>query len=267
VAQLGTTNQLPPAWKVVWITGASTGIGREIALRLATKGMRVAVSARSADKLSALAAASPNITAYPLDVVDLAASRATADRISLELGPIDLAILNAGVWLPMEAKAFDPELVTRALAVNYTGVTNALGSLIPAMVARKAGHIAIVASVAGYRGLPVAATYAPTKAALINLAETLYPELAEDNVMVTVINPGFVDTPMTKSNTFPMPFLISTEAAVDTIIKGLAKGKFEIVFPWRMMLLSKFVRLLPYRVFFAFVNSLPSEDGPANPKA
>jgi len=257
VAQPVASYRVPPSWKVVWITGASTGIGREIAIRLAASGVVAAVSARSADKLASLSAMSPNIKAFPLDVADLASTRETAARIERELGPIDLAILNAGVWYPMEAKHFDPELVTKAMGINYTGVTNALGPLIPAMIGRKAGHIAIVASVAGYRGLPVAATYAPTKAALINLAEVLYPDLMDYNVKVTVINPGFVDTPMTSVNAFPMPFMVPTEQAADTIIKGLIKGKFEIVFPWRMMVLSKFMRLLPYRAYFAIVNSLP----------
>jgi len=251
---------LPPAWKVIWITGASTGIGRELALKLAACGAHVAVSARSADKLAELAGAYPNIKAYPLDVTDLDATQTAAAAIERDLGPIDLAILNAGVWLPMGASDYDPKVVTAAMGVNYFGVTNALAPLLPAMLARKSGHIAIVSSVAGYRGVPVAITYAPTKAALISLAETLYPELADQNVKLTVINPGFVDTPMTKPNTFPMPFMIPVDAAVDTIIRGLIRGKFEIVFPWRMKVLAKIMRVVPYWVFFAYLKTFPEED-------
>jgi short-subunit dehydrogenase len=264
------TYVLPRAWQVIWITGASTGIGRELALRLAAAGAKVAVSARSADKLAELAALSPHIRAYPFDVTDLAATTSVADAISRDMGPIDLAILNAGVWIPMGATAYDPAAVTKSMAVNYTGVTNALAPLLPAMIKRKSGHIAIVSSVAGYRGLPVAISYAPTKAALISLAETLYPDLLDENVKLTVINPGFVDTPMTKLNDFPMPFMVSTEFAADAIIKGLIRGKFEIVFPWQMKLMAKFSRLLPYWLYFGFINTLPSPppslpDAPSKP--
>ena len=256
------TYALPSSWNVIWITGASTGIGRELALRLAASGAKVAISARSADKLAELAALSPNIKAYAFDVTDLAAARVTATAISRDLGSIDLAILNAGVWIPMGATAYDPEAVTKSIAVNYTGVTNALAPLLTAMIARKAGHIAIVSSVAGYRGLPVAISYAPTKAALISLAESLYPDLLDENVKLTIINPGFVDTPMTKHNDFPMPFMVSIDFAADAIIKGLIREKFEIVFPWQMKLMAKVSRLLPYRMFFAFINTLPGKAAP-----
>ena len=253
---------LPAAWKVIWITGASTGIGREIALQLAASGATVAASARSAAKLHELEAACANIKAYPLDVTDLTATEATAAAIARDLGPIDLALLNAGVWHPMNVTTYDAAAVTQAMAVNFTGVTNALAPLLPAMIARKSGHIAIVSSVAGYRGLPVAIAYAPSKAALISLAETLYPDLLDESVKLTVINPGFIDTPMTKVNTFPMPFIVSTGQAADIIIRGLMKAPFEIVFPWRMKLLAKFSRLLPYWAYFGFINTLPAEAPP-----
>jgi short-subunit dehydrogenase len=259
---VGVPYNLPAAWKVVWITGASTGIGREVALLLAASGVRVAVSARTAEKLAELESLNANIKAYPLDVSDLDATFATAGAIARDLGPIDLAILNAGVWYPMNALTYDAKTVTKAMAINFTGVTNALGPLLPAMIARKSGHIAIVASVAGYRGLPVAISYAPTKAALISLAETLYPDLLDENVKMTVINPGFVETPMTSVNTFPMPFLISVHDAADRVVKGLIKGGFEIVFPWRMKMLAKFTRMLPYWIYFGIINTLPAEEPP-----
>jgi short-subunit dehydrogenase len=260
-----TSHTLPSEWKVIWITGASTGIGRELALKLAAAGARVAVSARSADKLAELEAASSNITAFPLDVVDLAATKATAEAITTRLGPIDLAILNAGVWHPMDALTYDAVAVTQAMAVNFTGITNALAPLIPAMIARKAGHIAMVSSVAGYRGLPVAIAYAPTKAAVISLAETLYPDLKDEGVKLTVINPGFVDTPMTRVNTFPMPFMIGAGDAADRIIAGLKRAPFEIVFPFPMKLLAKFTRLLPYWAYFGMINIIPGEPPPPAP--
>lgn len=249
-----STFTLPPAWKVIWITGASTGIGRELALRLAASGAKVSVSARSAEKLGELERASANIKAYPLDVTDAAATQAIAAAIIRDLGPIDLAVLGAGLWIPMSGDTFDAASLTQSMAVNYTGTANALGALIPTMTARKSGHIAVIASVAGYRGLPQAVAYAPTKAALICLCETLYLDLKRHNVALTVVNPGFVDTPMTKVNDFPMPFLIGPQEAADTIIKGLIAGGFEIAFPWRMKLLTKFTRLLPYRLFFSLIS-------------
>jgi short-subunit dehydrogenase len=251
--------QLPSHWQVIWITGASTGIGRELALKLAAGGAKVAASARSAEKLGELAALSPLIFPYPLDVADLAETRAVAARIVTDLGHIDLAILNAGVWYPMEALTFDAERITEAMAINFTGITNALAPLLPAMIARKFGHIAMVSSVAGYRGLPVAVAYAPTKAAVISLAETLYPDLIDENIKLTIINPGFVDTPMTKINQFPMPFMITADDAANRIIKGLKAGVFEIVFPRRMLWLAKFTRMLPYWFYFGIINRMPAD--------
>lgn len=263
----GKSYRLPSAWKVVWITGASSGIGREVALRLAASGAKVAVSARSADKLAELEALSPNIKAYPLDVVDLEATRAVAGAIARDLGEIDLAVLNAAVWVPMDVTTFDAGRVGDAMTINYQGVVNGLDPLLPAMIGRKAGHVAIVASVAGYRGLPVAVSYAPTKAALISLAECLKPDLMDHNVKVTVINPGFIDTPMTHQNTFPMPFMVTTERAADSMIRGLIAGRFEIVFPWRMKMMAKLSRAMPYWAYFGLINSLPADDGAARSQA
>jgi short-subunit dehydrogenase len=258
---------LPTAWQVVWITGASSGIGRDVAIKLAAAGAKVAVSARTAAKLAELEALSPNIKAYPLDVTDLAATKRVAADIERDLGPIDLALLNAGVWYPMGIKDYDPTTISAAMAVNFTGITHGLAPLLPAMTKRKSGHIAIVSSVAGYRGLPVAISYAPTKAAAISLAETLYLELRDQNVKVTVINPGFVDTDMTKINKFPMPFMVSSDDAANRIIAGLKTGRFEIVFPRGMALLSKLTRVLPYRLFFAFINLISDgeDDAPKPP--
>lgn len=259
---MATTYSLPGSWNVIWITGASTGLGREMALRLARSGAKVAASARSADKLAELAASHPNIKAYPLDVTDLEATRAVADAIERELGAIDLAVLNAGVWLPMPLTEYDPHRMRQGMEVNYFGVTNALAPVLPAMIKRKAGHIAIVASIAGYRGVSLAATYGPSKAALNNLAESLYPDLAHHGVKVTVINPGFVETPMTEPNKFPMPFLISCDEAVDHMIKGLIKGQYEIVFPRRMKVLAKLMRIVPFKLFVAYINNFPDEVEP-----
>lgn len=243
----------PLPWKTAWITGASSGIGRQVAIDLARAGVRVAASARSEEVLAKLAAAEPGILAYPLDVTDLAAVRATVASIAAEFGAIDLALLNAGVWHPMGASDFDVERIARSMAVNYQGIVNALEPLLPMMTARGSGRVALTASVAGYRGLPKAVAYAPSKAAVIALAETLYPDLARKGVAVSLINPGFVDTPMTAVNTFPMPFILPVEEAARRVVAGLAKGKFEIAFPWQMVMLLKLARVLPYRIFFRYI--------------
>lgn len=237
-------------WKVVWVTGASTGIGREIALQLARAGVAVAASARSADKLADLG---HGIRAYPLDVTDAEAVGATVARIEREMGPIDLAIMAAGTYSPVDLDNFDPANFQRTMSANYFGVVGCLAALLPPMLARKGGHVAWVASVAGYRGLPKAAAYGPTKAALINLAECLKPELELRGVNVSVINPGFVETPLTKQNDFPMPFLMQADEAARLTIAGLKRGRFEIAYPWRFVAILKFARLLPYSLFFWLV--------------
>jgi len=234
-----------PRWSTAWITGASTGIGRELALRLAGQGVRVAVTSRSPDKLAELVALSPRIVAVPADVTSPDQMLAAHTAAVAALGPIDLAILNAGVWHPMHADGYDAGLALQSMAVNYGGVVHALAPLLPAMLSRGSGHIAVMASVAGYRGLPKAIAYGPTKAAAISLAEVLRIELAPRGITVSVINPGFVETPMTSVNTFPMPFMVKTDQAVDYILRGLDKGKFEIAFPWQTVAALKLLRALP----------------------
>jgi short-subunit dehydrogenase len=237
-------------WNIVWITGASSGIGRDLAIRLASEGCKVAVSARSADKLAELATAHANISAFPLDVADGAATEATVAAIEAKLGPIDLAVLNAGTWDAMGARDFSAARIAASLQVNYIGICHGVEAVTRRFLARKAGHLALVSSVAGYRGLPQAAAYGPTKAAVISLAEVLKPDLARSGIAVTVINPGFVATPMTAVNKFPMPFIVPVSVAVDRIVAGLAKRKFEIAFPWQLVTMLKIARILPYPLFF-----------------
>ena len=248
-------------WRVVWITGASSGIGRDVALHLAKSGVRVAASARSADALVALAAQQPGITAFPLDVTDRAAVAAVVRSIEATIGPIDLALLNAGIWQPMGARDFNAPMAVHSMSVNYFGIINALDALIPRLIGRGSGHLALVSSVAGYRGLPKAAAYSPSKAAVISLAETLKPDLAARGVKVSVINPGFVETPMTRVNKFPMPFIIKSDDAAKRIITGLQAGKFEIAFPWQLVSILKLARILPYSLYFWYVRTFLTPRG------
>lgn len=233
----------------VWITGASSGIGYALAERMAGQGDSVAISARSADKLNELASASANIDAHPLDVSVQEDVHDVIDAIEAQ-GPIDVAVLNAGAWALMDADQMDVAKIRTGLEVNYMGVIYAIEKLIPLMRERGGGHIAIMASVAGFRGLPRSMAYGPTKAALINLAETLKPELEQFGIHVTVINPGFVDTPATRDNPFPMPVLITADEAARYIAEGIDKQKVEIIFPWRFALIMKLLRILPNRPFY-----------------
>jgi short-subunit dehydrogenase len=239
--------------KVVWITGASSGIGAALALSYARDGHRVAATARNVAALQELAEREKNISVFPGDVTDAQAMAATVAKIEHDLGGIDLAILNAGIFLALTAARFDGQRAKTSMAVNYVGVVNCLEPVLRAMIARERGQIAFMSSVAGYRGLPTAAAYAPTKAALISLAESLHAELALKGIRLSVINPGFVATPLTDTGKIPMPGIISVDEASDAIRKGLERERFEIVFPTRVAITMKILRLLPYRLFFRLV--------------
>lgn len=247
-------------WTTVWITGASTGIGRAIAERLADAGAKVAVSARSAEKLESLAALYPGVAAYPLDVTDAAAVQDTCRKIEGEMGPIDLVLFAAGTYAPVSLDRVDAHDFDAAMRVNYMGVVNGLSAILPRMRARRRGHVAWIASVAGYRGLPKAASYGPTKAALINLAESLKPDLERDGITTSIVNPGFVRTPLTAQNDFEMPFLIEPEDAAGRTIAGLAAGRFEIAFPRRFVAILKLARVLPYTLYFSLVRRFVMRD-------
>lgn len=236
-------------WRTAWITGASTGLGRELALRLARDGVRVAISARSEEKLGELVDGNRQLFSVPLDVTDRAAVADAHRRILAELGSIDLAVLNAGVWHPMKASDYDIERAVHSMEVNYFGIVNALQPLIAGMRTAGQGQIALVASVAGYRGLPMSSAYGPTKAAVINLAEALRLELTRHGIVVSLVNPGFVETPMTAVNKFPMPYIIKPDDAAERIFQGLVQGRFEIAFPWQLTTVLKALRVMPNALF------------------
>lgn len=240
-------------WRVVWITGASTGIGAAIARQLAAEGVQVAASARSPDKLEAVASGQPLVKSYPVDVTDVEQVARVFAQVEREMGPIDLVIAAAGTYSPVTLDQFSPAPFRNMYETNFLGVVHVLSAIIPTFRQRRSGHVAWIASVAGYRGLPKAAAYGPTKAALINLAESLRPELETDGVTVSVINPGFVRTPLTAQNDFPMPFLMEPEDAARRTIAGLARRQFEIAYPAPFVAILKFARLLPYRIYFALI--------------
>lgn len=233
----------------IWITGASSGIGRALALRLARDGRQVIASARSTDALADLARENANIDAWPLDVTDAAACEKAVAAIEAAHGPLSLAVLNAGTHKATPAIDFRAADIRALVDINLMGTVNALAPLL----ARRTKHIAVVASVAGYSGLPTAAGYGATKAALINMCEALKPECDALGIKLQLVDPGFVKTPLTDKNDFPMPFIMNVEDAVEALVRGLASDRFEIVFPRRFALILKFLRLLPYRLYFPLV--------------
>jgi short-subunit dehydrogenase len=231
----------------VWVTGASSGIGAALARELADRGASVAISARSADKLAEVAGGRMHVE--PVDVTDRAATVAAAAAVREALGGLDVAVLNAGTWSRFRVDEWDSDVFADHIRTNLMGTVHSLEGVVPTMIAEGRGRIVGVASVAGYRGLPGSEAYGASKAALLNLLEALRGALAPRGVVVQTVSPGFVKTPMTDRNTFPMPFLIPAEAAARAIAVGIERGKAEIVFPVPMMLLMKTVRLLPVRAW------------------
>lgn len=238
--------------KTVWLVGASTGIGAATAAALHASGARVIVSARQQAALEAFTVAYPGSGALPLDATDAQAVQAAAAQL-LAQGPLDCVMYCAGTYTAMRANGLKAASMQHHMNVNYGGAVNVLEAVLPAMLARGEGHVSLVASVAGYRGLPNSLAYGPTKAALINLAETLYMDLHRQGIGVSLINPGFVQTPLTAQNSFDMPALLTPAQAAQAIVQGWAQGRFELHFPKRFTLWLKALRILPYRLYFALV--------------
>jgi NAD(P)-dependent dehydrogenase (short-subunit alcohol dehydrogenase family) len=241
--------------KAAWLVGASSGIGEATAHALHAAGARVFVSARNAAALARFVAAHPGAVAVPLDVTDPPAVQAAA-RSVLQAGPVDLVLYCAGYYKPQRADHFDLPEMLKHQEINYLGALHVLDAVLPPLLQRGSGHISIVSSVAGYRGLPKGLAYGPTKAALINLAETLYVDLRAAGIGVSLINPGFVQTPATAQNDFEMPALITPAQAAAEILAGWHRGEFEIHFPKRFTRWMKTLQLLPYTAFFALTRRL-----------
>lgn len=239
--------------RTVWLVGASTGIGRATAELLHRRGARVIVSARSAAPLEAFVAQHAGADMITLDATDREALRDAAAHIVRTHGRIDLACYCAGTYAAMRADRFDLDVALRHVDVNYNGALHLLDAVLPHLKRQKGGHISLVGSVAGYRGLPQALAYGPTKAALINLAEVLYMDLKPLGVGVSIVNPGFVETPLTAQNEFRMPALLTPEEAAQAIVQGWEAGDFEIHFPKRFTLWLKALRHIGYGPYFAAV--------------
>tara|TARA_B100001093_G_scaffold426294_1_gene420201 strand:+ start:577 stop:1341 length:765 start_codon:yes stop_codon:yes gene_type:complete len=239
-----------------FITGASSGIGAALVNRLLDNGHKVSAVARRATKLERLGdKAGKRFLALPADVCDAELLSAAIDHANSAMGQIDVAILNAGIYTPQNALNIDPEVYRRHMDVNYMGVVNALPRLIDGMANAGRGQIVMVSSVAGWRGLPKAAAYGPTKAALISLAESIHFDLAPKGIDVRVVCPGFVKTEATAMNDYEMPAIIGAARAADEIINGLKTDDFVIQFPRSFTRKMGLLRWLPDRVFFRLVGS------------
>ncbi len=236
----------------VWLIGASTGIGLATAKALHARGARVVVSARNAELLQQFVDTHPGAQAVVLDVTDSTAITAAARYVKTQQG-LDVVMYCAGYYQAMRAAEFSlPEMV-RHMDINYSGALRVIDAVLPELLPQHRGHLSFISSVAGFRGLPKSLAYGPTKAALINLAEALYYDVSPHGIGVSLINPGFVETPLVANNDFPMPALISPEQAATEILKGWRKGEFHIHFPKRFTRVLLLLRLLPYRWYFALV--------------
>lgn len=245
-----------PSDGAVWITGGSTGIGAQTAINLANEGFTVFVSARSKKPLEKLAKdynGAGEIRPLPLDVTDRAACKEALEFIQSSGFEVAIAIFNAGLFEHMKGSELTLDSFEKTFAVNFNGVINCLVPVVDEMKRCQKGQIAVVASVSGYGGLRLASAYGASKAALINMCESLKFDFDPMNIKIQLVNPGFIDTPMTKQNKFPMPFLMSVEKASNRLVAGLKTGKFEITFPRRFTWMLKFINILPYPLYFWLV--------------
>jgi NADP-dependent 3-hydroxy acid dehydrogenase YdfG len=247
-----STSAMNVSGKYVWLVGASEGIGAALATSLVRAGAHVTVSARSVDKLTQLVAtlAGSNHHAVSVDVSDVHAVNAAWQMLITLWSQVDMVIYNAGAYTPMDATQFDLTVAEKMVDINFHGALRVLSCVLPYFISRNAGHIALVGSVAGYRGLPSAIGYGASKAALIHLAENVKADLADTNIRVQIINPGFVATRLTAKNDFAMPCIITPERAAQYIMAGLVSHRFEIHFPKRFSCMLKFLALLPYGMYF-----------------
>ena len=243
----------------VWLIGASSGIGRAVAALLHARGAQVCVSARQQGLLDAFVCEHPGSQALVLDVTDAQAVASAAQQL-LAAAPLDLVCYCAGHYRPMSANALDLAELLRHQCVNVTGVLQVLAAVVPTLLqaaaAGRTPHLSLVASVAGWRGLPQSLAYGPTKAALINLAENLFLDLRPQGVGVSLVNPGFVDTPLTAQNEFSMPALLTPEQAAQAIVRCWERGQFEMHCPKRFTGVLKLMRCLPYRWYFPLVHRI-----------
>ena len=243
--------------KTIWITGGSTGIGKALAVKFASKGWNVAISARRENLLKEISDNNENIHGFPLDVTDKKRCKEVFEQIRNKFQSVDVCFFSTGTWNPKKEKDIDVEQIEDVFKVNFFGTLNSIKAVEEYFKNKKEGIITIVSSIAGYRGLPNSTGYGPSKSALNNLAESLYFDFKRSNVRVCLVSPGFIKTPMTDKNDFKMPFLKTPEYSADKIYDGLIKSnKFEIHFPKSLTLVLKFFKIIPDRFYFYLVKKM-----------
>ena len=243
--------------KVIWITGASTGIGKALALKFSKNGWIVAISARRKELLEEISSSNENMYSFPLDVTKIEECNKVFSEIKNKFNNIDICVFSTGTWNPKKEKEIDVEQIENVMKVNFFGTLNSIKCVEKYYKESRKGHISIVSSIAGYRGLPNSTGYGPSKSALNNLAESLYFDFGRYNVRISLISPGFIKTPMTDKNDFKMPFLKSTEYAADKIYNGLVNSNvFEIHFPKQLTLILKILKILPNWLYLWLVKKL-----------
>ena len=240
--------------KNVWITGASSGIGKALAIKFASEGWQVAASARRENLLKDLNNQYPNIHSFPLDVKNEDETKNIFQNIVEKFQTVDIAVFCTGIHDPESEKKLSSEKIREIMETNFFGTLNCVMAVNTYFREKKNGHISIVSSVAGYRGLPAASGYCASKSALTSLAESLYFDFKRHNVRVSLVSPGFIKTPMTNKNKFPMPMIKSPEFAAEKMFTGLTKkNTFEIHFPIAFTMLMKLLKIMPNWLFFLLV--------------
>ena len=240
--------------KVIWITGGSSGIGKALAYKFANEGWQVALSARREELLNEISKSNDNIHSFPLDVLDVEKCKEVFNKIVNKFENIDIAVFSTGIHDPDSERKINLESIRKIMETNFFGTMNSINSVYNYFKDKKSGHISIVSSVAGYRGLPMAGAYCASKSALISYAESLYFEMKRFNVRVSVVNPGFIKTPMTDQNPFPMPMIETPEFAAEEMFKGLTKSKsFEIHFPKKFTFIMKILKIMPNWLYLKLI--------------
>ena len=240
--------------KKIWITGASSGIGKALALKFSKEGWQVAASARREDLLNEISKSNESIFSFPLDVTDSDKCKEVFNKIKEKFNEIDISVFCTGIHDPKSEKKLNLESIKKIMNVNFFGTINSVNSVYEYYREKKSGHISIVSSVAGYRGLPAGGAYCASKAALTNYTESLYFDMKRFNVRVSVVSPGFIKTPMTDQNDFPMPMIVSAEFAADEMFKGLTQSKaFEIHFPKKFTYIMKILKVMPNWLYLKIV--------------